>query len=116
MIDLMKPGQTVGSGCYFKNGSPTNPELWPYFKGLKGRLRSELMNANFVRANATLAITLDIVERCFNPVLDSLTDAVLRDADAQFRYYCADQGLDVRFDDEKRTFFLNLKPGTPFYD
>lgn len=116
MIDLMEPGNTIGVDCHFRNGSPTNEELWPFFKTLKERLRKELMAKNFVREDARLAVSMDMVDRAFNPVIYSATGTVIRDSEAQLRNHCELIGINVRKDDPTQTYFLTLKPGAPLYD
>lgn len=104
MINLINERNVIGVDCYFKGGRPVN-ESFSVFKELRHTMHNEILSGRH-----EIAVTENLVNETWNPVIDILTGRVLRDAEFQFFAYVRSlPDLDVRHDQFTFTYFIYFK-------
>lgn len=106
MINFVPPGYVIGVDCYWDNGKPVNSE---YFDSFKRYVE------DIYRTGKPLEVSLDFINKTFNPVRHGILGHVIRDAEFAFKSHVESQGLVATFVAERQAWQVEHPEGPVFY-
>lgn len=84
--------------CHFKNGNPVNMPQWEFFKKIPHLLIKPY------------AVSEDLINETWNPILDSMSGMVLNTSIDRFKVWCAERDFVYHHDIINRRFEFISKP------
>lgn len=93
----------IGKDCYFETGNPVNGEPWQYFKNLENIVLRESLK------NKDVAISIDLIDSCWNVVRHMALNHIMRNACYQFEEYCKSNNIMCSYDLQTDMYYLKWK-------